>query len=665
MVRVTVPRFEQRIKRLDERRAKNPFTGSTVFIPGRTESVLFFEIELHGNVIEFASGGPNEPTRSRKTEHTSEDEAYAAYAKAIVAKRKRGFVEVGKSRELGEGVPEAAASSVLLEVYFSASDPRFIDELRREKGPKKLAGLAGRWFKDRRPFARQMLVSYIDDGCARAEHHALVKRLFKMAEAAKDHELMARFMVAFDRWNRRSLQTVGYHWDPVKRTSERELGLREDPLVAESIPKGKQSLEFSRSTRRYLSRRVFRYFRRLGYNDPSAYRQVLGKALQTYREEHLNTVGKLLGAWSLLHILYGRSRVLDRRPKGVCLAKDSTLSDLKPAPLFPEIWASAFDELITLVTAAGSLTVRNWASSLLREVHQESLSNLPLLRIRTLLTTGNTEAQTLGVLLFKERENLEEFSLEDWSELLKIESVEVLAVVCERAVTSLSAERLSLGDCVQWVLSPAAPLAELAFGFCRTKPIESDEALQTLLRCCLARVETVRREATSYCVDLLTRLPFGTVEQVRDLCDSTYRDVRTQGLKTALTRFGDDVNLWIALGESPYQDVRHHVIEQAAVFRNYHPDTLNHVCGTVILSLHGAAKDKRRVALELVTRIDSEPDRAPILLPLLRTLLRSTHPTERNVALGALARAATSKEAIRALVLDLVPGIAFTGTVSQ
>lgn len=664
-MRSLVPRLERRNQGLDERRGKNPFTGERIVIPGRSPTVSFFEAELQGNEVAFATGGTGQPTRQRTTVFESEDEAYAAYAKALVAKQKRGFIEVGAAREIDDRATEPVGSSVLLDVYFSAGDPRFLEELLRARGTKRLAGLAAGWFADARPFARHQLLAYVEDGCCRFEHKALVKRLFKLAEAAKDHELMARFLVAFDRWNRRSLQTVGYRWEPATHTAERELGLREDPLVIAHVPKGKQLPTFSRATRRYLMRRAFRYFRRLGYREPDVYRRVMLGALLSYREEHLNTVGKLFSAWGLLHVLYGRSAVLERNPKGVRLATGAVLTDLKPAPLFPEIWQNAFEPLLTLLSSAGSRTVRAWAYALLRESHGAALATLPLSSIKSLIVARFEEANALGLELFQQQSSLEALSLQDWFELLAVENLEVLAAVCERAAQTLRSEGLTLEQCVTLTLSPAAPLSRLGFEFCLKKPIDTKDALQSWLRCCRAKVEAVRKDAATRSGELLGTFPFATVEQVRDLCDSAYRDVRAVGLSIAAARFAEDVELWTSLCESPYADVRHHVVMRAARFRESEPITLTHVFGTVLLSLQGAAKDKRRVAQEMVTRIEASPERARDYLPLLRATLRSIHPAERVFALSALARAAVKDERALVFILEEFPEFSVANVVSQ
>ena len=665
MLRSRVPRLEFRSKRTDARREQNPFTGEALVVPIRPEQLRFFEAEIREDVVCFASGGTELPTRQWQTSFESEDEAYFAYAMACAAKQRRGYVFAGPASEIDGSTPEQPGSSVLLEVYFAAGDPRFLSELLRARGTKKLGALAANWFHDQRPFARQMLLAYIDDGCGRPEHKALVKRLFKAAEAAKDHALMARFLVAFDRWNRRTLQTVGYRWDPVMRGSVREFGLREDPLVAESLTKGEETREFSRATRRYLMRRALRYFRHLGHQDASQYRSVIVQALKIYREEHLNTVGRLLGSWGLMHLLYGRSTVLKRHPRGIRLAQGGSLDALTPMPWFPELWAEAFTDLLELLMEAGSRTVRAWALALLHTSHPERLRQLTLAQIKALLVAKNDEAQALGVELFNEQGSLEELSITDWLQLLAVENLEVLAAVCDRAVLGLNGAALSLEQCVVLTLSSAAPLAQLGFAFCRTKKITSESDLATLLRVTQAKVEAVRTQAASYCGELLGSLPFATLEQVRDLCDSRYRDVRAAGLQTAQARFAERIDLWTALCESPYPEVRSHVVKRAGQFRAESPRTMNHLFGTVLLSLQGAAKDKRRVAKEMVERIGVRPEEARLLLPMLGAVLRSIHPVERGFALGALTQMALKNEAVRALAAEEFPEFSLSGAVSE
>src|SRR5581483_3705570 len=117
------------------------------------------------------------------------------------------------------------------EDLFVRGDTLFVDRLRRYHNADILAAFAARWFADRRPQARQMLRDYLSRPLNAYRHEALVKRLFKMAEAANDDELMAYFLVLFDRSIRR-----------VKRRGHRSKSrLVDDRTVADELIRRWQS----------------------------------------------------------------------------------------------------------------------------------------------------------------------------------------------------------------------------------------------------------------------------------------------------------------------------------------------------------------------------------------------------------------------------------------
>lgn len=92
---------------------------------------------------------------------------------------------------------------LLVEELFERADSSFVAALRRFHNADTLGAFATRWFHDRRPEARQFLLDYLDQPLNAFRHEALVKRLFKFAEAAGDDELMGWFLIAFDRSVRR------------------------------------------------------------------------------------------------------------------------------------------------------------------------------------------------------------------------------------------------------------------------------------------------------------------------------------------------------------------------------------------------------------------------------------------------------------------------------
>src|SRR5271170_5349587 len=98
---------------------------------------------------------------------------------------------------------QGAGDWLLVQELFERGEPSFVDELRKIDDAEVLGAFALRWLADTRPEARQFLFDYLDRPLNAYRHEALVKRLFKQAEAAGDDALMARFLVCFDRAVRR------------------------------------------------------------------------------------------------------------------------------------------------------------------------------------------------------------------------------------------------------------------------------------------------------------------------------------------------------------------------------------------------------------------------------------------------------------------------------
>ena len=93
------------------------------------------------------------------------------------------------------------------EELYDHGDPHFVAELRRITDADRLGQFAARWYADKRAqprkllfsahdhpqTPRQLLLAYLDQPLNAYRHEALVKRLFKLAEAAGDDEVMGRF----------------------------------------------------------------------------------------------------------------------------------------------------------------------------------------------------------------------------------------------------------------------------------------------------------------------------------------------------------------------------------------------------------------------------------------------------------------------------------------
>lgn len=548
-----------------------------------------------------------------------------------------------------------ASSSILLDEHFAAGDPRFVDEVLASASGKRLKSFAARWYEDTRPFARAALHRYVDDGCDRPHHRPLVKAVFKLAEAAGDDDTMAHFLVAFDRLIKRRIRSV-QGWDYQLRQTVKAVVVDPDTSVpltskAESDPR------FSRRTRRYLQRRAFRYFRRIGARDPARYGRAIRAALALYRDADLDSAPKLLDSWGLIHALYGRSRVLARVPRGIVLAPGCGLSELTPAPIHPAAWRDCLGDLVTLVKKAQSRTVRAFALALLRRDYASSLHTIPVLRLRALLLCPHEEVQTFAAELLRNARDIHLLPIADWLELLAIETPTALDIVCELVAKHVSPSRLSLADCVALGCQRPAPVAELGLTWAKTKKIATEADLVTLLGFAKAESPRVRDQAIEWVTGLLER-SLGTLPvHVRDLLDSRHSDVRGRAmdLMGRDPRFRDAPLLWTALAESPYPDVRaflvRHVEDRGA---SVPEGSLRHVWATVLLGIHRGSRTKRRALSQVAARVARHPDQAESLLPLLGIALRSVRPPERRSALAAVAAAAARTPAlVSALALHL------------
>ncbi|MGE3542826.1 MAG: hypothetical protein AB7L28_02810, partial [Kofleriaceae bacterium] len=592
----------------------------------------FFEIERDGAIVRTCRGNADKVRRSEK-EYPAEDDA-RFWAARTTQRSTWNMKMVGPSRVLERThTNDRPGSTVLAQEYWTAGDDRFVGELMRIDSAKWLASRAELWANDKRPWARRTMLAYILAGCDQPEHKALVKRLYKHVEAASDDAAIAHFMVAFDQLGHRLL--IEAAWRTGLRANPELLPAHEDHDV--------RANRFSRATRQYLARRAYRYFRRIGYRDPARYVRCILLALPHYRDEPLASPAGLLDAWGLMQSLYGESESIIKDPRGIKLADDASLADLSPSPRWPEAWKAddAFSTMIEVLLTAQSRTVRNWMVRWLRLHHAAQLAKLPLANVKRLMFSQHEEIQVLGGELFGKLEGLAALAISEWLELLAVENLDVASMVVSVVAKHVSPSRLTLEQCIALSCAPVAPVARLGLAWTRGKTIESAAELAAITRIARARVPTVRSEGTAWVTSVVTAHPNATPEHLRDLCDAPFADAREHAL-TAVAHKPElsPPQLWFALTESPYPDVRDVVVENAKKWRDDAPPrSLRRVWSSAMLNVHRGSATKRRVPRQIAERIVSHRDEAEELLPILRIALRSVRPAERAAALGALARA--------------------------
>ena len=573
-----------------------------------------------------------------------------------------------------------SASTLLLEEYFATGDARFLEELYRSRSEKKLKSLAERWYGDERPFARQMLLGYIDDGCDRPGHRALVKALFKRAEARGDDEAMGHFLVAFDRLARRDLRKhTGWDWSTRQPTETWHLKWDESvPFRARrqgGYKASKRSKEgyllyhpmprFSRVTRQYLQRRAWRYFRKKAHGKGAArYGSAIRPVLARYEDVHLSRPERLIDAWGLMHALYHGSPVLVRKPRGITVADGHTLAELRPAPYCPDAWRGCRDALLDLVTTARSRTVRTFCITLLQADYTQELRGLPVGQLKPLLESPHDEVQAFAVELLQAATGLELLPVKEWLALLEINNPLALPVLCELVEKIVAPERLSLVQCIQLACSRAAPVAELGLRWAKAKRIASADDLGFLLRLARAEAPAVRADAVDWVCQLLLLTDATKPELVRELLDSRHADVRARALELMAkdARFGDSAVLWTAMAESPHDDVRQALLRMLPEKEKaFAPHSLQHLWATVVLAVHRGGRARRLATAQLAERIIRHPGEADALLPILGFALRSIRAPERRTALASLSRVAFQRPALKDSLSRLLPELKLVG----
>lgn len=555
--------------------------------------------------------------------------------------------------------PDTGSSTLLLSEYFDAGDERFLAELYASNAARKLQVFGPKWFADKRRFARDALLAYIDDGCDRPHHRPLVKKLFKHAESAGDDELMAHFMVAFDKIAPRVFVTKKRRL-PGTYTKGKVQLLRDDPSLPNYRSVADRVGRFTVKTRRYLQRRAWRFFRAMARRSPVEYVRVMSWILAQYGDGQFDPPQKLLDAWGLVHALFWGSEALDRQFDGVRVTRGRSMAELAPAPYAEEAWREsyAFEPLFIMLTRGQSAMVRNVAAGLLKEHHRDALNEIGVESLLALLKSPHTQAQSLGAELIEKSSGLSRLTLAEWLELLAVDNPYALPVLAKMVLKFVTPSRVSLEQCVQLAMSRPAPVAELGFEWLKARKLASAEEFDAVLAVRNAPAEIVRAPAVRWLLGVFESSEFAKPEHVRELVDSRYEDVRKCALESleSAGRFADEPLLWAALAESPYAEVRAFLLAHLALRSSALDEgSLRHLWASVLLAVHRGSRAKQRAITQVARAVADEPAKADELLPLLAVALRSVRAPERRGALAAMAQAVAKNPSLASAVTRHVP----------
>ena len=601
-----------------------------------------------------------------------------------------------------------AGSWTLTEELFTRGDAAFVVELRQTHAPEQLGAFSAKWIADPRPFARQALLEYLSLPLNCYRHEPLVKRLFKLAEAAGDDELMGAFLVAVDRSIRRvRRRTVSSKSGRFKSRAEAEAAIREwenlgfrnasvnsfrrgeffafasqpvevvdNPLNKMPRPKderrqkraetltesAKKRMErrgyvlFSLPTRRYLRRRAWRYFRLIGKKDPQRYVQAAVKFLVRYRDEDVDSDIHLLDNWGLTHALFGHCPALIRPATGWKFLPGKGLADLAFAPRCESAWLVGPARLTALALEAQCRTVRLFAVRTLQtKLGDDWWRQIPLTDSLRLADHADPDVSSLGFDLLA-RQDWSAVPVGDWLRRLDGDDPEKVGRFANFLAERWDTSQLSLADMIRLATHRNQSLAAIGF-FAVQMRSPSRAELPVLLGLVRAECDDLRPVITQWLLKQFNET--GPVEPgwILELLDAPHEDVRQAGWDWFLaSNLRTDTSLWQQLMESPYDDVRGRLTTMLSeVLESTDTTTLGFLWAGVLCAIHRHGRQKPGVVAQIVARIRRDPADAPEVLPLLAVAVRSLRGPEFRAGLAGVVMLAQTTPELGPLIARQFP----------
>jgi hypothetical protein len=572
-------------------------------------------------------------------------------------------------------------SPLMLDEALASQDERFVDLLRNFHDPKRVATIADRWARDHRPWAREKIISYLSLPLDVPGHEPLIKRLFKYAESQKDDALIARFLRVFDRlirrvrkqryrydWKTRQSWSEDFLYTPVNRVvapSERSFLMRFGPNAGKELKvqmPGRSGILFSNKTRLHLRRRAWRYFRRIGFQDPKRYLPAITRALVLYEDDDLAAGENIIDSWGLMHACFGESDIIEFTPSLTRVVSGKKFADLSAAPVFPELWQArdAIEPLFVLVGSAKSRLVRVFAMQLLRRWHQNALDGVAIERLITLLDHPDSEVQQFAAELFSNSPSLGTLPVETWLRLLGTKNITALELIVTAMEKHVAPERLNLAQLVTLACARPVPVARLAMRYLSGRTVSTADDREIFANLSAAQCESVGAEIARFALGILGMPEHYDPDQVVRFFDSMLVGMRQAAWEWLVpTASGwNDPRLWSRLIESPYDDIRLRLV-QALQHRAAMPgaDATAHAAlwGSVLLGIHRGGRTKLMALRQISDAIRNNPEDAERLIPVLAVAIRSVRLPEARGGLAAIVSAIDARPQLEGVVARYLP----------
>jgi hypothetical protein len=588
---------------------------------------------------------------------------------------------------MGADRKDDGTSTLLVDESFASASDAFVDLVRSVWSPKYLAALADRWKQDPRPWAREQIFAYLALPFDRPGHQPVVKRLFKHAEAQQDDELMAAFLVAFDRMVRRERRmTYSYDFNSRQVTQEEQLRLPRNqlrpahpartginpftgekvtfPATSGGVPKNGRL--YSYATRNYLRRRAWRYFRRMGYMRPVDYTRAIARALAIYRDADVAKGENILDSWGLLHAAFWRSPVIEFKKTSISLASGHSLGGLVAAPRFEPLWQtnSARQDLFRLVTTANSRLVRVWAMQLLKQHHTGTFQSLTADDLLALLDHADEEVQQFGASLLSENASIDSWPIEVWLQLLNTRNVSALATICDTMAQRVRPDRLTIAQCIDLACARATPVAKMGLAWLRERSSNNVPDRSAYLRLARAECEAIGEEVAAFGLGVVASADVYRTDSASEFFDSLNPAVRRGAFDwlTPVSPGYQDPALWSRLTETPYDDIQLRLVaalnervKNSARFAAASHTEMHPVWTAVLLNVHRGSRAKRHALRQISEAIADHPDSAEALLPVFAVAIRSVRPAEARAGLSALLAAVARRPELESALAEHVP----------
>lgn len=578
---------------------------------------------------------------------------------------------------------DSRPSSLMFEECYAAADERFLDEWVRFSRPEFLSRFVERWITDSRPWARQQIIQYLQRDLNFPGHEVVVKRMCKHFYSTGDHELLAHFMVAFDRfvrrcrvdnswWNRETRETIREEklfaksnktiQNETGRTAEWGTGKYKRTVSLPDVLNKPGNRLFSQRTRYHLRRKVWRYFRWLSYRDADAFLSAMTTAIAQYRDDDFGAGENIIDNWSLMHVCYFHSDMLKFGAAHTNLRPGNSLANLSATPYQPQLWQrpDSSQHLLQIVTTANSVLARVWAIELLQRDHRDATLRIEMPSLLKLLAHADPRVQQFVSDVFEQHQGLANLPVTRWLELLDECDHALLPMICSAMKKHVSGARLDTPQLIQLASAQPVPVAEFGFDFLKARHSERPLTNGELTSLSRVRCEAMAGEITTWALSIFNSELYQTNDVVEffDALSESMRDASMAWLEQSSSRGHNDAALWARLIETPFDDVRLRVVEclhRRTNLPGAETDALAPIWCAVILGVHRGGRTKLKAMSQMQAAILNQPSRSTELLPVLAVAIRSLRLPERRSALAAVAAIVQENPQLQAELQSLVP----------